>query len=591
MLVEISSIVSGRVSHSRLLTYHRWLRFLFRFLAIALAGLHTLAAASQHSMNADGIAYLDIGDAYFRGDWDAAINPVWSPLYSWILGLVMRLFSPPMRWEFPTVHLVNFAIYLAALASFEFFWRQLMHWVKTTQSEREITLPEWAWMALGYLLFIWSSLVLIEIWAVTPDMLLAVLVYLAAGLVLRVRLGNSRWDTFILLGLVLGFGYLAKAAMLPIAMVFLVASLFSAEDFRRALPYALAALCAFLLISGPYVALISIAERQLTFGEAGRLTYLRHVNGIPYPHWQGDEPGFGFPAHPTRRIFDRPAIYEFGSPIAGTYPVSYNPAYWYEGAVPRLNLEQQARVLLVNALFYFDLFLRQQGGLFVGTLALYLIRAKVYKNGIESRTWAEFWRGWSLGIIALAALGMYAVVLAEGRYVAAFLILLWADLPAGIRLPARQSFHVLTAALSGAMVIFLFANLAIFNLQGYVDLTGNGNPSPVSHNQAPPPAWPGEVAEALHRSGVQQGDKVAMIGYGFDAFWARLARVKIVAEMFAWEADDFWLGDSKFQSRVLQAFASTEAKAVVAENVPSYAPLTGWHRVGDSNYYIYLLNE
>src|SRR5215468_10379470 len=37
--------------------------------------------ASRHEMNGDGIPYLDIGDAYFRADWSAAINASWSPLY------------------------------------------------------------------------------------------------------------------------------------------------------------------------------------------------------------------------------------------------------------------------------------------------------------------------------------------------------------------------------------------------------------------------------------------------------------------------------------------------------------------------------
>ena len=35
----------------------------------------------------DPISYLDIGDAYLRGDWNAALNSYWSPLYSWIVGL------------------------------------------------------------------------------------------------------------------------------------------------------------------------------------------------------------------------------------------------------------------------------------------------------------------------------------------------------------------------------------------------------------------------------------------------------------------------------------------------------------------------
>ncbi|HEX9331812.1 MAG TPA: hypothetical protein VF896_07990 [Anaerolineales bacterium] len=34
-----------------------------------LGGLHTYAVVISQSMNADGTAYLDIGDAYFHADW------------------------------------------------------------------------------------------------------------------------------------------------------------------------------------------------------------------------------------------------------------------------------------------------------------------------------------------------------------------------------------------------------------------------------------------------------------------------------------------------------------------------------------------
>ena len=74
------------------------IRGIFRALAFGLGSLHTYAAVKSQSMNADGIAYLDIGDAYFRADWANAINAVWSPLYSWILGLVNFIFKPSMQW-------------------------------------------------------------------------------------------------------------------------------------------------------------------------------------------------------------------------------------------------------------------------------------------------------------------------------------------------------------------------------------------------------------------------------------------------------------------------------------------------------------
>ena len=67
------------------------LRAFFWLVAVVLGALHAWAGAMRQSMNADGIAYLDMGDAYWRGDWNMAINSVWSPLYSWLLGLVIRL--------------------------------------------------------------------------------------------------------------------------------------------------------------------------------------------------------------------------------------------------------------------------------------------------------------------------------------------------------------------------------------------------------------------------------------------------------------------------------------------------------------------
>src|SRR6186713_2547276 len=77
----------------------RKVQVLLRTLAVGLGVIHIFAAITSQSMNADGISYLDIGDAYFRADWVNAINPVWSPLYSWILGFVNFVIQPSIQWE------------------------------------------------------------------------------------------------------------------------------------------------------------------------------------------------------------------------------------------------------------------------------------------------------------------------------------------------------------------------------------------------------------------------------------------------------------------------------------------------------------
>ena len=138
-------------------------------------------------------------------------------------------------------------------------------------------------------------------------------------------------------------------------------------------------------------------------------------------------------------------------------------------------------------------------------------------------------------------------------------------------------------------VALLLANLLIFNLEGLGSLTARPAAAPPSEAAARPPRWPGEVAEDLLALGVQPGDQVGVIGYAFDSFWARLARVRIVAELPGGEAGEFWSGDAAVQARVLAAFASARVSAIVAEDVPGEAVLPGWQPLGETNYSVYLL--
>jgi hypothetical protein len=137
------------------------------------------------------------------------------------------------------------------------------------------------------------------------------------------------------------------------------------------------------------------------------------------------------------------------------------------------------------------------------------------------------------------------------------------------------------------MIVFLLLNLLAFNLEGYNDLSKD-NRTQTAAQTALPPSWPGEVAEALHQLGIRPGDHVGVIGYAFDSFWARLARVYIAAEMLDQDAGPFWTGSSALRAEVMATFANAGVTAVVAEYVPDGTSLPGWHRVGNSNFYIYL---
>jgi hypothetical protein len=106
--------------------------------------------------------------------------------------------------------------------------------------------------------------------------------------------------------------------------------------------------------------------------------------------------------------------------------------------------------------------------------------------------------------------------------------------------------------------------------------------------------WPHlqyQVAEGLKRLGVQPGDKVASLGTSFSAYWARLARVQIIAEIKSGDVPTFWAADSLVKSQIIETFDATGAKVIVAENVPSPVYARGWQRIGNTGYFAYILSH
>jgi MFS family permease len=564
-----------------------------RLFVVALGAAHTWVAIASQSMNPDGVDYLDIAESYLRGDWANAINAYWGPLYSWILGLALYVFEPSLRWEFTLVHIVNFLIYLFALGCFLFFWRELssardeLHDVRGHKEGIRFSSP--VWIVLGYLVFIWTSLYLIEIWAVTPDMLVSALVFLAAGLILRLATSTRErsWAHAIAFGLILGFGYLAKSAMFPMAFVF-IAGAFLAAGSRRRRAGVLISLAVFLVIVSPFLTAISVSKGRFTFGEAGRISYMKHVQKVPFPHWRTEfTEATAQPVHPTRRIVDRPAVFEFATPIAGTYPPSYDPSYWYDGVSLEVSVQRQLEIVVASVRYYLDLFLRKQGPVFgIVLLLLLLTPGSVFR----ARSALALW---TLVGISLAGLGMYGLVLVEGRYIGPFVAILWGVALAFVRVDSAPfSARILTLA-AKAIVILALVGIVAFNFEGFRPVLGwDDNPwriVPAPVEERAPPLRPVQFAEALQKLGLRAGDRIAYIGAGHDAFFARLARLKIIAEVPADQSDEFWNAAPAQREMILRALASTGATAIVAEEGPADAVPDGWQRIADSRHLLFPL--
>ncbi len=528
------------------------------------------AWATRFTMNPDGVSYLDIGDAYWRGDWHNAINAYWSPLYSWILGFLLKVLKPPPYWEYPLVHLVNFLIYVATLACFEFFLSSFITHQKGRDLELaaqgEMGIPEWGWRVLGYSLFLFSSLVMIGLHLVTPDLCVAGSVYLAVALILKIRHSRATRGTYLALGVILGVGYLAKAAMFPLGIILVVTAFLAGGRTKKSAQDAALTMILFLAVGSPLIAALSLKQGRLTFSNVGHIAYEVYVDGID----QFIPEGSGL-VNPARRIFDHPATYEFGEPIRGTYPLWYDPDYWHAGLKPffRLSGERQSiqtalllSLLLVGGLSF-------QLVVTTGLLVLFLVAPR---PSLCFRRAADYSY---LAVPMIAAFLMYAVVYFEYRYIAPFVCLGWIMLFSGVELPASKGLRILVWSV---VLIVAMQQAATGAAASKRVITGPFVRIPIYSR----------LALALEQHGLRVNDKIALLseqpwGEG-GPFVARLLLLRVVAQVN--KPLEFWQASTETQSQLLMALKGTGAKAVLAwRGGPSS---TGWQQLEGTNYFVYM---
>ena len=563
---------------------YRWLLAVVRIAALVIAAVNVGAAVVAESMGEDGMNYLDQGDAWMRGDWAMAVNGTWSPLYSIILGLAARVVRPPVAWEFPLAHLVNFGVFVVTLVCFDYFWRQVTdryYAAAPGESSEPDRLPPWLFLVIGYGLFIWSATSLIRLFAVTPDMLVAACVFLAGGLLLRITGPHAgRW-TMVALGTVLGVGYLTKAVMFPLAIVALGVTGWMLVRTGRTLRALVPGAAAFMLVSSTLLVPLSLETGRFTFSEVGRTSYLRHVLRAPYPHYEAGSPHVvGEPLHPVTRSSTTPPVFRFAGAAQGTYPLAYDQGYWYAGLVPLFQPGLQLRAIALNLQRYFELFFRTQGVMIGAAIVFLLLVIGVRRSVVIESV--------GLLLLGLPAFALYSLVYVEGRYVAPFLVLLWASLLLSVRLPATGGHARWIRACGMTLIIGMAVNIAAFHLDGFnalARIAPVARAGPVSRTVRPS-ARPSVVANGLHAAGLQRGDSIGVIGEAIAATWARLGRLRIVADVAPDDVPLFWEGSPAQQGAVLEAFAKAGVRAVVAEGPASDTVPPGWARVGGTRWYL-----
>ena len=544
----------------------RTVRIVFALLIFAFGVLR--AWIGRNSLCPDGMCYLDLADAFAGHRWLEAFNNYWSPLYPWMQSLVLPALAPSPKWQVPAAQIVNLFVYLLTFGCFEFFLRSVLKLSRSGEEETGTTqLPELAVMAVAYSLFLWTSLHLVKVEAVGADLLVAATVYVIAALLLRMQSGVAR-SAFVALGIVLGVAYWAKAVMFPLGLVFLVLAWFSVPKRQGRFSNLAMAGLMFAIVSAPLVAVLSYKAGRLTFGDSGWLNYAQFVSpGAGLRNWQGEPPGSGVPLHTTRLILQHPRVFEFATPVGGTYPPTYDSAYWNAGMRWTLNLRAQASTVARHAPMYAELLLHSQSGLVAGVLALLAVGRKPALVAIL--------RSWPLLAMCFAAFGIYALVHAETRFLCAYLAVFWIVILAGIRLSREMAADSLVSALLWAVAITLQISVLSSTAHAWRDEDACAVLPHV------------EVAEELDRIGVHATSKVAVLGDGDWAYWARLGHLRIVAEIVSPDLPAFWAAAAQQKAAIYGLFAKAGAVAVVtAPPVPLVTLDESWVRIGNTPYYI-----
>ena len=562
------------------------------WIIVAVAGF-LQAWAHRLLIDHDAVAYLDVAENYARGAWGAALNGFYSPMYSWLIAIPFYIFKTPRSGNSIVLHLVNFAGYLGAYASFEFFLGQLIRKESgvtgAADSSEAEGLSEIAWHTLGLGLFLYTSLYMANVSGhsgqgdpgSTPDIFVMLAVFLAAGFLIRIQTGEAKAGTYAALGAVLAFGYLVKTVMFPLSFVFMaVAGLLALRNRKNAWAFLLTPVF-FALVAGPWITVLSHAKGRFAYGDAGNLTYRWLVGPHENPvEWGGQTQEGENLTHPPRMLYNDPPVYEFATPMPGTFPLWYGSSYWLDGWKLKFSWAGQKRILHESYSTYWEM-LNYQKEYLVLWLALLFLQGTVlfyFKN---------FLRQWALWLPALAGLGMYALVRVEPRYVAAFIVVLWMSLFAAVKFPKKEL--VQQFALCAVFAAVLTTGLGV--------LHGSANDFHTILRHAP--SEQAEVAEGLRKLGVREGQTLATIGIPRDSFyWARLASVRVVSEIPSPNVNQYWQASQDTQEKVRSAFARSGAVAIVTDTMPAQvvlpessrtATLPGWEQIGTTSYYLYPL--
>ncbi len=525
----------------------------------------------------DGVGYLDISHAVANGRFQALLNAYWSPGYPVALTLGLGLMRPSPARELAAVYAIHAVIGLFALCCLLYFVWGLPE-ASVRPGRFGLTRPMLAAAACGLLLISLQSDM--PVYMLTPDLLLAGLLWLGGGLFLRIA-RSQRMYHYGLLAVALALGYFTKAVALSLALAAPAILPFTGADRRRARCGTLLYIAVAAVVISPYVAKLSAAKGRFTFGESGSLNYAWIVDGADGPNrWHlQDDSDHGQArmklTHPAPRVMTSPDVYLYPGPVQGSFPVFDDPSYWDDGLKPAFYLKGQAWHIAMN-LFHTVEWLGKRAWFSVALLLMLVVQLRC---GTKARL-----RGVLPVLFWYACMwGLYLLVDVESRYIFGVGTAMLLLVAATVRLPDTE---MLRKAVSACLLIVVLGagvqglNAAAGQVyaglrQVYVGKFRETRAIGPFGN----PYW--EIARTLNeRLGLKPNDQVACMQTGCDlTYWASLAGVRIVADVS--REDDYWAMPSENRAKAMSLLAQSGVKAIVTRHLGPGAESEGWIALND----------
>jgi hypothetical protein len=556
-------------------------RIILRGFALAIAVLQAYAYRYTVYME-DAISYLDIAEYYLRGDFNTAINSYWSPLYSWLIALFFFCFHPEPGNVIVALKVINLICFLFVIFTFESLLNGVISWYAEDESSAsgqngKLKISSIFVEVSAYLVFIFVSFSIGGVWKDTPDLLMCGFLYAASALTLAIWRGKEKPWTGFLLGSALALGYLCKAVMFPIALVYLFLVIIAPRERKPKAKLLSVVAAAFLLLAAPYIATISYKNHRLMFSNTMQYNYALWVlRSAPFLHALLNRPTDGKPIeflHPSEVIFPEPQVFFFAEPIHSTFATHYNPPFWYEGVRIYWDWESQfvasvATISVLVRLFF--------GWLLVGWLVL-LFAGRGRKISLRSMKPRLVLFLPPLAGMTLYTIGLNCNTLYAERYFPGFFLLWFLGLLGSLRLPetARARKILLTStAISLLGLSWRFCD----QMQADFKMLEKGK---VNVNYL--------IMHRLTELGVRAGDQLASLDPIRDIGWAQMGHFRIVAEIP--DVDKFWQLYSLNGQSILTQLKERQIKAVTYQNgkqPPEEMP-DGWQQVPGTKFWIYRL--